>query len=72
MKIDCTGCEMYRTEHCDDCLVTVLLHPPASMVEIDDELDEPLSTLSAAGLVPVLKFRPRRDVESGPGVADTG
>ena len=72
MKIDCAGCEMYRTEHCDDCLVTVLLHPPESTVEIDEELDVPLSTLSAAGLIPVLKFRPRCDGEAAPTVADTG
>ena len=34
MKIDCTACEMYRSEHCDDCLVTALLHPPDGVVEI--------------------------------------
>jgi hypothetical protein len=67
MKIDCTKCEMYRSEHCRDCLVTALLHPPAADVEIDDVLDEGLQALSGAGLIPVLKFRPRRDtpVEDG-------
>ena len=59
MKIDCTNCEMYQSEHCDDCLVTVLLHPPASEIEIEDDLDSPLEALTSAGLVPVLKFRPR-------------
>ena len=60
MRIDCTQCEMYRTEHCDDCLVTALLHPPAAPVEIDHDLDPPLQALSDAGLIPVLRFRPRR------------
>ena len=59
MRIDCTQCEMYRTEQCDDCLVTALLHPPAAPVEIDQDLDPSLQTLSEAGLIPVLKFRPR-------------
>jgi hypothetical protein len=50
---------MYRSQHCDDCLVTALLHPQSSTVEIEDELDPPLQTLAGAGLIPVLKFRPR-------------
>lgn len=59
MKIDCTQCEMYQTEQCDDCLVTALLHPPALPVEIDEDLGPPLRALAGAGLVPVLKFRAR-------------
>jgi hypothetical protein len=59
MLIDCTKCEMYRSSHCDDCLVTALLHPPEDQVEIEDELDPPLQALAGAGLIPVLKFRPR-------------
>ena len=59
MKIDCTSCEMYRSQHCDDCLVTALLHPPEGEVEIEQDLDEPLGALAGAGLIPVLKFRPR-------------
>jgi hypothetical protein len=59
VKIDCTRCEMYRTEQCDDCLVTALLHPPDTEVEIEEDLDSPLETLASAGLVPMLKFRPR-------------
>ncbi len=59
MRIDCTECQMYRSEHCDDCLVTALLHPQEAAVEIDDELDPPLQALAGAGLIPVLRFRPR-------------
>ena len=59
MRIECGRCEMYESEHCADCLVTALLHPPAGPIEIDDELDSSLQALSWAGLIPVLKFRAR-------------
>jgi hypothetical protein len=69
MRIDCTQCEMYQSHHCEDCLVTAVLHPPTGTVEIDEELDPPLRQLAGAGLIPVLKFRPRgeRRDESDPG-----
>jgi hypothetical protein len=57
VRIECGRCEMYESEHCADCLVTALLHPPAGAIEIDDELDSSLQALSRAGLIPVLKFR---------------
>jgi hypothetical protein len=63
MRIDCTECEMYGTEHCDDCLVSVVLHPPAASVDIDDDLDPPLQALTGGGLIPVLKFRARASRE---------
>ncbi len=59
MKIVCQDCSMYQSSHCDDCLVTALVHPPDGVVEIDEELDDSLQTLSGAGLIPVLRFRPR-------------
>ena len=59
MRIECTDCEMYQSNHCDDCLVTALLHPPDGLVDIDADLDAPLQALSSAGLIPVLRFRPR-------------
>jgi hypothetical protein len=68
VKIDCNQCEMYQSTHCEDCLVTALLHPPAMPVEIDEDLDPPLQHLADVGLIPVLKFRPRaesRPVETG-------
>ena len=67
MLIDCTKCEMYRTEHCNDCLVTAMLHPPSQQVEIEDDLDPPLQALAGTGLIPVLKFRPRNERAPGPG-----
>ncbi len=63
MRIECTSCEMYRSDHCDDCLVTALLKPGSDVMELDEALDPPLQALSSAGLIPVLKFRPRRDPE---------
>lgn len=70
MKIVCQDCSMYQSSHCDDCLVTALVHPPDGVVEIDEELDESLQALSGAGLIPILRFRPR-DKEP-PAIADAG
>ncbi len=66
MLIDCRRCEMYQTQHCDDCLVTALLHPEERPLEIGDDLDPPLQALSGAGLIPVLRFRPRREASADP------
>ncbi len=71
MKINCMECAMYRSKHCEDCLVTAVLHPPAEGVEWDEGLDAPLEALARGGLVPVLKFRPRSREEPDPG-ADAG
>jgi hypothetical protein len=59
---------MYQSEHCTDCLVTALLHPPDGVVEIDEALDPSLDALSGAGLIPTLRFRPR----DGSDVAEAG
>ncbi len=64
MRIECSTCEMYRSAHCDDCLVTALLHPPNAVVDIDEDLDPGLQALSGAGLIPILKFRPRAPAPS--------
>lgn len=60
MQIDCKQCVMYESHHCQDCLVTALLHPAEVPLEIETELDDPLGVLTGAGLIPTLKFRPRR------------
>ncbi len=72
MQIDCHECEMYRSEHCDDCLVTALLHPPDGVVDIDDTLDPALAALSGAALIPVLKFRPRSEKTPSSAEAEAG
>ena len=65
MKIDCSSCEMYQSHHCDDCMVTALLHPPQDVVDISEDLSPPLDALVSAGLIPVLRFRPRETSEAG-------
>lgn len=70
MQIDCKQCAMYQSDHCGDCLVTALLHPPEMPVEIDSELDEPLGALAGAGLIPTLKFRPRGPAPPGENPVD--
>ena len=72
MRIECGECEMYQSSHCDDCLVTALLHPIEDVVEIDETLDASLQTLSGAGLIPVLKFRPREARTGAPGADASG
>ncbi len=70
MKIVCQDCSMYQSSHCDDCLVTALVHPPDGVVEIDEELDDSLQALSGAGLIPVLRFRPREPGPVAPAAED--
>lgn len=80
MQIECSQCEMYRSAHCDDCLVTSLLHPPDGVVDIDEDLDPGLRALSGAGLIPILRFRQRpepdpaasQEADGNEGVADAG
>ena len=66
MRIDCHECEMYRSQHCDDCLVTALLHPPEGVVDLDESLDPALEVLAGAALIPLLKFRPRAEAQTEP------
>ena len=55
--IDCSDCEMHKTEHCKDCFVMALLSPKEGPIEIDEEERAAIETLQEAGLAPVLKFR---------------
>lgn len=70
MKIDCSSCEMYQSHHCDDCLVNALLHPPQDVVEISEDLSPPLDALVGAGLIPVLRFRPRQKPDEVPSASE--
>jgi hypothetical protein len=76
MKIDCHDCVMFQTSHCEDCLVTALLHAPSAPVEIEEDMEPSLQTLAGAGLIPVLRFRAREpDPEAAQGkdpLADAG
>lgn len=74
MQIECSQCEMYRSAHCDHCLVTSLLHPPDGVVDIDDDFGSGLQALSGAGLIPILKFRRAESppTEAGEDLAGAG
>lgn len=74
MNIDCSLCAMQDTHHCDDCVVSVLLHPPAGVIELDEHLDRSLQALAGAGLVPALRFRPRDEDAGAPdlGIEEAG
>lgn len=57
MIIDCTECEMYRSEQCRDCVVTAVLHRDRDApLEIDDSHEQAIARLQQAGLAPVLRF----------------
>lgn len=53
-RIDCDTC-VVRGLQCHDCVVTVLLGPPAELLIEDDEL-RALGDLAAGGLVPPLRL----------------
>jgi hypothetical protein len=57
---------MQATSHCDDCLVTALLHPPGEAVVIDEDLSPSIAALTGMGLVPVLRFKPRAGRPAAP------
>jgi hypothetical protein len=55
MLIDCDTC-VVRGAACGDCVVSVLLGPPPSGVELDDTEARALSALADAGMVPRLRM----------------
>jgi hypothetical protein len=57
MIIDCSKCEFFETEACNDCLVTAILHPKDEPLDIEEEEQSAIATLQQAGLAPVLKFK---------------
>ncbi|MBU6245227.1 MAG: hypothetical protein KGP12_08440 [Actinomycetales bacterium] len=58
MLIDCDACAVAGPA-CGDCVVSVLLGPPAgARVEIADEHGPALQVLADAGLVPPLRLVP--------------
>lgn len=57
MIVDCTDCEMYRSEHCRDCFVMAVLNRQDDLpLEIDDAHRRAIDRLQQAGLAPALKF----------------
>ncbi|WP_026239572.1 hypothetical protein [Parafrankia discariae] len=57
MLIDCDACAV-RGVACGDCVVTVLLAPPSTGVEWDEDERRALAALADAGLIPRLRLAP--------------
>ncbi|HWS44291.1 MAG TPA: hypothetical protein VN636_00375 [Acidimicrobiia bacterium] len=61
--IDCDECVMAGTDCCDDCVVSFIVsREPGEAVVVDADEERALRELSAGGLVPGLRHRPRRAV----------
>ena len=58
LHIDCDRC-IARGPACEDCVITVLLGPPAGKVDLDSDERAALSALAEQGLVPPLRLVPR-------------
>lgn len=56
MLIDCDTCQV-RGGACRDCVVTVLLGPPAEL-ELDEVEQAAVNALAEAGLIPPLRLIP--------------
>jgi hypothetical protein len=62
MLIECSNCAMQHSEHCRDCVVSVLLEPsPRSRgVVVDADEERAMRELARAGLIPEIRMRPKR------------
>ncbi|MFS0884780.1 hypothetical protein [Aeromicrobium sp. 179-A 4D2 NHS] len=70
MVVDCDSCLVRCAAVCADCVVSVLLGPPADAVTFDPDERAALDTLAASGLVPPLRLvvgmdGPEHHVEAG-------
>jgi hypothetical protein len=57
LHVDCDRC-IARGPACEDCVITVLLGPPAGKVDLDSDERAALSALAEQGLVPPLRLVP--------------
>ncbi len=55
LTIDCDGCSV-RGLACSDCVVSVLLGPPRTHLELDTDESAAFAALAGAGLVPPLRL----------------
>ncbi|MEX2540053.1 MAG: hypothetical protein WD646_15515 [Actinomycetota bacterium] len=60
--IECHSCLMQHSDHCKDCVVSVLLEPSPrhGAVVVDADEERALRELAGAGLIPQIKMRSRR------------
>ncbi len=54
--VDCDSCLVRCAAVCADCVVSVLLGPPADAVSFDPDERAALDALAASGLVPPLRL----------------
>jgi hypothetical protein len=57
LHVDCDRC-IARGPACSDCVISVLLEPPAELVNLDSDDRAALSALADQGLVPPLRLIP--------------
>lgn len=57
LHVDCDRC-VARGPACQDCVVSVLLGPPRTALDLDTDEQAALSALADSGLVPPLRLIP--------------
>ena len=58
--ISCADCSMQNSSFCDDCVVTFICdREPDDALIIDASEERAMRALSRAGLIPMLRHRPR-------------
>jgi hypothetical protein len=62
LSIECEACVMQHSDHCRDCIVSVLMEPsPRRMaLVVDADEERALRELAGAGLIPEIKMKRRR------------
>lgn len=62
LSIECDACVMRHSDHCHDCIVSVLLEPSPrrGTLVVDADEERALRELAGAGLIPEIKMRRKR------------
>lgn len=59
LDIDCDSCAMQHTDACADCVVTHILDRPEGAVVFDADEERAIRAMSRAGLLPIVRWRPK-------------
>ena len=62
LRIECQACVMQHSDHCRDCIVSVLVDPSPRRVAlvVDAEEERALRELANAGLIPEIRMKRKR------------
>ena len=62
LRIECRACVMQHSDHCRDCIVSVLVDPSPRQVAlvVDAEEERALRELASAGLIPEIRMKRKR------------